>query len=75
MIIKRKERVKSFWSIVDSKKDFDVIIIGHLHKPEVLIWVDEKSSVKTYANTGDWVENNTYIEISNGLLRLKKYKG
>lgn len=69
-----KGRVKSFWSIVDSNKDSDVVIIGHLHKPEVLIWVNEDSRVKTYANTGDWVENNTYIEISNGLLRLKKYK-
>ena len=69
-----KGRVKSFLSIVDSNKDSDVVIIGHLHKPEVLIWVNEDSRVKTYANTGDWVENNTYIEISNGLLRLKKYK-
>lgn len=73
-LIRKKERVKSFWSIVDSKIDSDVVIIGHLHRPEVLIWVDENSRVKTYANTGDWVENNTYIEISNGLLRLKKFK-
>lgn len=73
-ITRNKERVKSFWNIVDSKIDSDVVIIGHTHRPEVLIWVDENSRVKTYANTGDWVENNTYIEISNGLLRLKKYK-
>lgn len=69
-----KNRVKSFWNIVDCNKDFDVTIIGHLHNPEVLIWVNKDGVVKTYANTGDWVENNTYIEISNGLLRLKKYK-
>ena len=72
--INKKNMIKSFWSIVDSNITSDVVVIGHLHKPEVLIWVDEESRVKTYANTGDWVENKTYIEVKNGMLRLKKYK-
>ena len=41
-LINKKNMIKSFWSIVDSNIDYDVTIIGHLHKPEVLIWVDER---------------------------------
>ncbi len=74
-IINKKNMIKSFWDIVNSNINSDVVIIGHLHKPEVLIWVDENSVVKTYANTGDWVFNKTYIEVRDGVLRLKRYKG
>lgn len=70
----KKNKIKHFWSIVDSNISYDVVIIGHVHRPEVLIWVDKESRVKTYANTGDWVSNKTYIDISNGMLRLKKYE-
>lgn len=71
--VNKKNKIKEFWSIVDSNISHDVVIIGHVHRPEVLIWVDKDSMVKTYANTGDWVVNNTYIEIKDGMLRLKKY--
>ena len=72
-ILNKKAKVKSFWNIVNSKLDTDVCIVGHNHRPEVLIWVDKHSNIKTYANTGDWLCNNTYIEIKDDRLRLKKY--
>ena len=47
--------------------------MGHTHIPEAVIWIDENENIRTYANTGDWVEHTTYIILKDGNLRLKKY--
>ena len=54
-------------------KDADVFIMGHTHMPEVVIWVNEDEIIKTYVNTGDWVEHSTYVLIKDGQLRLKNF--
>jgi UDP-2,3-diacylglucosamine pyrophosphatase LpxH len=69
----KKKRLKRVWDIVDQNSDVDVIIIGHMHVPEVLIWIDEDEKIKTYVNTGDWVQHATYVEIEAGILRLKNF--
>ena len=48
--------------------------MGHTHNPEVLIWVDKKENIKTYVNTGDWVDNCTYVTIKDGQVRLRKFE-
>jgi len=68
-----KRKIKRVWDIVDQNSDVDVIIIGHMHIPEVLIWIDENEKIKTYVNTGDWVQHATYVEIEDGVLRLKNF--
>lgn len=68
-----KKRVMRVWDFLHKSK-YDVFIIGHTHYPEALIWVDEDENIKTYINTGDWVEHSTYVEIKNGQTHLKKYK-
>ena len=48
--------------------------MGHSHRPEVVIWVDHQEQIKTYVNTGDWVEHMTYASLVDGVVRLKSYK-
>jgi UDP-2,3-diacylglucosamine pyrophosphatase LpxH len=67
-----KKRVKRIWNFLHKSK-CDVFIVGHTHFPEALVWIDENQNIKTYINTGDWVEHSTYVEIKDGLARLKKW--
>ena len=48
--------------------------MGHTHNPEVLIWVDKDENIKTYVNTGDWVDNCTYVIIKDDQVRLRKWQ-
>jgi UDP-2,3-diacylglucosamine pyrophosphatase LpxH len=70
----KKRKLKRIWDIVQWNNDVDVFIMGHTHKPEALIWVDQDENIKTYVNTGDWVDHQTYVLIKNGNLRLKNYE-
>jgi len=50
--------------------NYDSILCGHIHKPEITIIDDIK-----YYNTGDWIENNTFIiETIDGKIELIKYE-
>jgi len=69
----KKRKLRRIWDIVRCNGDIDVFIMGHTHKPEVLIWVDKNENIKTYVNSGDWVDNCTYVIIKNGQVRLKNY--
>jgi len=48
---------------------FDAVIIAHTHVPEEIRY-DEG----VYFNTGDWVENFTYVEYSDGEFSLKRWE-
>ena len=48
--------------------------MGHSHRPEEVIWVDQNEEIKTYVNTGDWVDHTTYAQITDGVVRLKSHK-
>tara|TARA_R100001015_G_C4632982_1_gene197278 strand:+ start:316 stop:987 length:672 start_codon:yes stop_codon:yes gene_type:complete len=68
-----KRKIKRLWDIMDQNSDVDVLIVGHTHVPEVLIWIDEQEDIKTYVNTGDWISHATYVEINNGVVRLRNF--
>ena len=70
----KKRKLKRIWDIVQWNDDVDVFIMGHTHKPEALIWVDHNERIKTYVNTGDWVDHETYVIIKDGNIRLKNYE-
>ena len=70
----KKRKLKRIWDIVKWNDDVDVFIMGHTHKPEALIWVDHNERIKTYVNTGDWVDHETYVIIKDGNIRLKNYE-
>ena len=71
----KKRKLKRIWDIVRWNEDADVFIMGHTHNPEVLIWVDKNEKIKTYINTGDWVDNCTYVIVKDNEVRLRKWKG
>ena len=70
----KKRKLRRIWDILKWNKDADVFIMGHTHIPEAVIWIDEDEKIKTYVNTGDWIEHQTYALIKDGQIRLKKYK-
>ena len=71
----KKRKVKRIWDILTWKdNDIDVLIIGHFHTPECIIWVNKDQVVKKYINCGDWQQNTTYVSIIDGEARLKKYE-
>ena len=69
-----KRKLIRLWDIIDFNNDVDVSIMGHSHRPEVVIWVDHQEQIKTYVNTGDWGEHMTYASLVDGVVRLKSYK-
>ena len=69
----RKKRIKHIRDIMRHNGDRDVFIMGHTHTPEAMIWIDENERIRTYVNTGDWVEHATYVMIDGSQVRLKNY--
>ena len=67
----KKRKLRRIWDILKWNDDVDVIIMGHTHHPEAIIWVDNKQTIKTYVNCGDWVSHQSWVSIKNGVVRLK----
>ncbi len=54
-------------------KGFDMVMVGHIHKPEMREITTDKGSV-LYLNSGDWMENLTSLEYHDGRWTLFKYQ-
>lgn len=65
--LQKKEGLENFARSL--LKDYDYVIMGHTHEPCVIPM--EKG---VYANSGDWLENHSYIKIINGKLELCTFK-
>lgn len=52
---------------IENKYEF--VICGHIHQPADRIVTNEKGSVH-YLNSGDWIENLSYLECQDGLWKL-----
>ena len=52
---------------------YDYVICGHIHQPADKIWTTEKGSVH-YLNSGDWIENLSWLEFDKGNWNLKFFK-
>ena len=70
----KKHKLRSIIDILRHHPKIDVFIMGHTHIPEALIWVNEDQSIKTYINSGDWVTHQTYVTVSDGVARLRKFE-
>lgn len=53
-------------------KKYDYVICGHIHHPEIKTISNNHGEV-TYLNSGDWVENLTGLEYSDGAWSLYRY--
>jgi UDP-2,3-diacylglucosamine pyrophosphatase LpxH len=78
-----KDSVKSAVKFINKFEDtaadiaisnqYDFVICGHIHQPEMRQIITEKGSVM-YLNSGDWIENLTTLEYANGSWRIYRYK-
>ncbi len=50
--------------------EYDYVICGHIHQPSDRIVSNENGSVH-YLNSGDWIENLSWLEYNNGEWQLK----
>lgn len=72
---KIKESVKSAVSFINNfeqisadigiSNKFDYVVCGHIHYPEIRTIANTEGSI-TYLNSGDWVENLSALEYTNG---------
>ena len=51
---------------------YDYVLCGHIHHPEMKTIVTEKGQVE-YLNSGDWIENLTSLEYTDGKWTLFHY--
>ena len=51
---------------------FDYVVCGHIHQPEMRTISNANGSIQ-YLNSGDWIENLTALEYSNGQWTIYKY--
>jgi len=80
---KIKESVKSALSFINNfeqtsadigiSNKFDYVVCGHIHHPGMRIITNHEGSI-TYMNSGDWVENLSALEFSNGEWSIFKFK-
>lgn len=54
------------------EKNYDYVICGHIHMPQIKDVTTEKGKV-TYMNSGDWVENLTALEYDKGKWEIFNY--
>lgn len=53
--------------------EYDYVVCGHIHQPEMRKITNAKGSVM-YLNSGDWIENLTALEYSEGAWSIYKYE-
>ncbi len=54
----------------DKLKEYDIVILAHSHIPLFRIYPENKY----YINTGDWVDNFSYVKIKDGEVSLNYYR-
>lgn len=54
------------------EKNYQYVVCGHIHQPQIRTVENEKGSV-IYMNSGDWIENLTALEYSNGHWDIYQY--
>lgn len=55
--------------LLDSDQDLDLVVFGHCHQPELL----EVAPGRHYLNSGDWLHNCTWAEITPDEIRLNRW--
>lgn len=65
--------LKQIASEIAISKNYDYVICGHIHQPEVSVVETENGKV-TYLNSGDWVEHLTSLEYANNEWKIYTYE-
>ena len=65
---KKNEGLRAYARKLIKNGRADYVIMGHSHNPELI-----KYENGFYANSGDWINHHTYIEIISGTIQIKHY--
>jgi UDP-2,3-diacylglucosamine pyrophosphatase LpxH len=72
-IIKHVNNFEMTAAEIAIENGYDYVVCGHIHQPQI-----KKIAVKdkevTYLNSGDWVENATALEYSEGKWSMYKHQ-
>ncbi len=71
-LIKKKHNWEDIAANAAIAKGYDMVVVGHIHKPEMREITTDKGSVM-YLNSGDWMENLTSLEYNEGKWTLYQY--
>lgn len=71
--VKKKHNWEDLAANAAIEKGYDMVVVGHIHKPEMREITTERGSVM-YLNSGDWMENLTSLEYHEGRWTLFKYQ-
>ncbi|MEP6615663.1 MAG: UDP-2,3-diacylglucosamine diphosphatase [Ginsengibacter sp.] len=52
--------------------NYDYVVCGHIHQPEIKTLENRHGSI-VYLNSGDWIENLTALEYSNGSWAMYRF--
>ena len=52
--------------------NYDYVVCGHIHQPEIRQITNAQGTI-TYLNSGDWVENMTSLEYTNGQWKIYRF--
>ncbi len=63
-----EDRLRSAARAVLSSDGYDVVVAGHVHRPELLTTEDG-----IYLNLGDWIQHRTYGRLEDGKLTLEEF--
>jgi len=58
---------------IAAENEYDYVICGHIHSPEIKDY-HLKGRKVTYMNSGDWIENLTSLEYTNGQWSIYNYQ-
>ena len=72
-IVKKKHNWEEVAANAAIDRGYDMVVVGHIHKPEMREITTDKGSVM-YLNSGDWMENLTSLEYHDGRWTLFQYK-
>jgi UDP-2,3-diacylglucosamine pyrophosphatase LpxH len=72
-LVKKKHNWEEIAANAAIDKGYDMVVVGHIHKPEMREIVTQKGQIM-YLNSGDWMENLTSLEFHEGRWSMFHYK-
>jgi UDP-2,3-diacylglucosamine pyrophosphatase LpxH len=72
-LVKKKHNWEEIAANAAIEKGYDMVVVGHIHKPEMREIVTTKGQVM-YLNSGDWMENLTSLEYHEGRWAMYQYE-
>jgi UDP-2,3-diacylglucosamine pyrophosphatase LpxH len=72
-LVKKKHNWEEIAANAAIEKGYDMVVVGHIHKPEMREIATQKGQVM-YLNSGDWMENLTSLEYHEGRWTMYRYE-